>query len=85
MHGEEVGLYVDRRLFSDVPLSQEELVTAVSAIHPAFRPRAIYVSATAVSTAFTGKAQRSKMKACFTAASDDLGDLRVLGCDEAQV
>lgn len=26
--GEEVGPYVDRRLLSDVPLSQEELVTA---------------------------------------------------------
>ncbi len=60
-------------------------MTAVSAIHSAFRPRAIYVPPTAVSTTFTGKAQRSKMKACFTAASDALGDLRVLGCDEAQV
>jgi hypothetical protein len=38
-----------------------------------------------MSTTFTGKAQGSKMKACFTAASDALGNLSVLGCYEAQV
>lgn len=76
--GEEVGLYVHDRLFADTALSREEFVATISAMHDAFRPRALYVSDEPVSTTFSGKAQRPKMKDCFAGASDFLGELRIL-------